>query len=128
MPLVRISLMQGRPVEFGRRVSEIVYQTMAEKLFIPNKDNFQIITQHDRNSLIYSIDYLGIQRTDGILFIQITLSEGRTVEHKKAFYKRLAERLRNELQMRMEDVVINLIEVKKENWSFGNGIAQYADL
>ena len=128
MPLVRINLMQGRPVEFSRRVSEIVYQTMAEKLFIPAKDNFQIITQHDRNSLIYSIDYLGIQRTDGIIFIQITLSEGRMVEHKKAFFKRLAERLHQELQIRTEDVLINLIEVKKENWSFGNGIAQYADL
>jgi len=128
MPLVRISLMQGRPVEFSRRVGEIVYQTMAEKLFIPAKDNFQVITQHDRNSLIYSIDYLGIRRTDGIIFIQITLSEGRTVEHKKAFFKRLVERLHQELQIRTEDVLINLIEVKKENWSFGNGIAQYANL
>ena len=126
MPLVRIHLMQGKPVQFSRRVSEIVYQTMEEKLFIPAKDNFQIITQHDKNSLIYSVDYLGIPRTDGILIIQITLSEGRTVDHKKAFYKRLAERLRSELQIRMEDVLINLIEVKRENWSFGNGIAQYA--
>ena len=126
MPLVRIHLMQGRPVEFSRRISEIIYQTMAEKLFIPPKDNFQIITEHNKDTLIYSTDYLGIQRTNGILIIQITLSEGRTVEHKKAFYKRLAERLRSELQIRMEDVLINLIEVKRENWSFGNGIAQYA--
>jgi hypothetical protein len=48
------------------------------------------------------------------------------VELKKAFYKQLAERLHEELDIRMEDVFINLIEVKKENWSFGNGIAQYA--
>lgn len=128
MPFVRIELMQGRPVQFSRRISELVYQTMEETLFIPPRDNFQIITQHDRNSLIYSIDYLGIQRTDGIIFIQITLSEGRTIEHKKAFFKRLAERLHQELQIRKEDVLINLIEVKKENWSFGNGVAQYADL
>ena len=59
--------------------------------------------------------------------IQITLSEGRTVELKKAFYKRLAERLHNELEIRMEDIFVNLVEVKKENWSFGNGIAQYVE-
>ena len=69
---------------------------------------------------------LEIQRTDGVIFIQITLNEGRTVELKKAFYKTVAERLNKELGIRMEDVFIGLIEVKKENWSFGNGIAQYA--
>jgi phenylpyruvate tautomerase PptA (4-oxalocrotonate tautomerase family) len=126
MPLVRIHLMQGKPVEFSRRIGEIVYQTMEEKLIIPQRDNFQIITQHDKNSLIYSIDYLGIQRTDGIVMIQITMSEGRTVEAKKAFYQRLVERLHNELGIRKEDVLINLVEVKREDWSFGNGIAQYA--
>ena len=93
---------------------------------IPPKDNFQIITEHDNNTLIYNFDYLGIQRTDGFIIVQIVLGEGRTVDQKKAFYKRLAERLHSELQIRTEDVFINLIEVKKENWSYGNGIAQYA--
>lgn len=128
MPLVRIHLMQGRPVQFSRRIGEIVYQTMADTIHIPAKDNFQIITEHNKDTLIYSLDYLGILRTNGIVIIQITLSEGRTVDLKKAFYKKLAERLNKELQIRMEDIFINLIEVKKENWSFGKGIAQYADL
>ena len=127
MPLVRISLMQGKPVEFRRRVGEIVYQTMVEVINVPLKDKFQVITEHDQNSLIYDPEYMNIQRTDGIVMIQITLNEGRTVELKKAFYKRLAERLHNELEIRMEDVFINLVEVKKENWSFGNGIAQYVE-
>jgi 4-oxalocrotonate tautomerase len=126
MPLVRISLMQGKPAEFRRRVGEIVYQTM-EVINVPLKDKFQVITGHDKNSLIYDPEYLNIQRTDGIVMIQITLNEGRTVELKKAFYKRLAERLHNELEIRIEDVFINLVEVKKENWSFGNGIAQYVE-
>jgi phenylpyruvate tautomerase PptA (4-oxalocrotonate tautomerase family) len=126
MPLVNIHIMQGTPVEFGRRIGEIVYQTMVEKLNVPQKDNFHIITEHTRNNLIYSIDYLNIRRTDGIVIIQITLSEGRDVNLKKAFYLRLVERLNLELQIRKEDIMINLVEVKRENWSFGNGIAQYA--
>jgi phenylpyruvate tautomerase PptA (4-oxalocrotonate tautomerase family) len=79
-----------------------------------------------KNTLIYDPSYLDIPRTDGIIFIQITLNEGRAVELKKSFYKTLAERLNKELNVRMEDVFVSLVEVKKENWSFGNGIAQYA--
>ena len=94
---------------------------------VPPKDNFQIITEHPSDSLVYDPEYLNIERTDGIVMIQITLNEGRTVELKKAFYRRLAERLHAELDIRMEDVFISLVEIKKENWLFGNGIAQYAE-
>jgi hypothetical protein len=38
----------------------------------------------------------------------------------------VAERLQRELGVRTEDVFVNLVEVKKENWSFGKGVAQYA--
>src|SRR5574342_544108 len=127
MPLVRIHLMKGKPAEFRRRVGEIVYETMMDTINVPPKDNFQIITEHDKDSLIYDPEYLDIQRTEGIIIIQITLNEGRTVELKKAFYKRLAERLHSVPGIRMEDVFISLVEVKKENWSFGNGIAKYAE-
>ena len=126
MPLVRISLMKGKPEGFGKKVGEVVYRTMVDRINVPAKDNFQVITEHDKSSLIYDPSYLDIQRTDGVIFIQITLNEGRTVELKKAFYKTLAERLNKGLGVRMEDLFISLVEVKKENWSFGNGIAQYA--
>ena len=125
MPFVQIHLMKGKPTEFRRLVGEIVYQTMVDTINVPADDNFQVITEHDKNDLIYDPGYLNIHRTDGIVIIQITLNEGRTLELKQAFYKRLAERLHKELSIRTEDVFINLIEVKKENWSFGNGIAQY---
>ncbi len=125
MPLVRISLMKG-PEGFGKKVGEAVYRTMMETINVPAKDNFQIITEHDKDGLIYDPSYLDIRRTDGIIFIQITLNEGRALELKKKLYKTLAERLNQELGVRTEDVFINLVEVKKENWSFGNGVAQYA--
>ncbi len=126
MPLVRISMMKGSPEGFGKKVGEIVFQAMVDTINVPLKDNFQVITEHDRNSLIYDPSYLDIPRTDGVIFIQITLNEGRTIEMKKAFFKAVAERLNKELGVRPEDVLINLVEVRKENWSFGNGVAQYA--
>jgi phenylpyruvate tautomerase PptA (4-oxalocrotonate tautomerase family) len=126
MPLVRISFMKGKPGEFGRKIGDIVYQSMVDTINVPKNDNFQIITEHDRDGFIYDTGYLDIPRTDGIIVIQVTLNEGRTLEAKKAFYKAVADRLHAELKVRREDILINLVEVKKENWSFGNGVAQYA--
>jgi 4-oxalocrotonate tautomerase len=125
MPLVRISLLRGKGEAFGRKVGELVYRAMLDTLNVPLKDKFQVITEHTRESLIYDPEYLDIDRTDGFIAIQITLNEGRSVETKKAFYKRVAEGLRSELDVRPQDIFINLVEVRKENWSFGNGIAQY---
>ena len=125
MPLARISLMKGRSAGFGEKVGTIVYEAMVETINVPRNDRFQVITEHDRTGLVYDPDYLGIKRSDGFVVIQITLTEGRGVGLKQALYKRIAERLAAELSVRPEDVFINLVEVKKENWSFGNGIAQY---
>jgi len=125
MPLARISFVKGRPAGFGERVGTIVYEAMVETINVPRNDRFQVITEHDRTGLVYDPDYLGIKRSDGFVVIQITLTEGRGVELKQALYKRIAERLAAELDVRPEDVFTNLVEVKKENWSFGNGIAQY---
>ncbi len=126
MPLVRISFSKGKPEGFGKKVAEVVYRSMVGTINVPPKDNFQFITEHDQDALVYDPEYLGITRTGGIVFVQITLNEGRSVELKKAFYKELAEGLHQELGVRLEDVFVNLVEVKKENWSFGNGVAQYA--
>ncbi|MNP44912.1 4-oxalocrotonate tautomerase [compost metagenome] len=93
---------------------------------MPENDNFQILAEHDEQHFIFDPQYLGIQRTDALVVIQITLSEGRTLEQKKLLYKTIVENLNTQLAVRLEDVFINLVEVKKENWSFGNGIAQYA--
>lgn len=125
MPLVRISYLNGRPEGFGKQVGGVVYRTLVDTINVPAKDNFQVITGHERDGLVYDPEYLGIPRTDGIVIIQITLSEGRSVDLKQTFYRTLADRLHRELGVRREDVFINLVEVKQENWSFGNGVAQY---
>jgi len=124
MPLVRISLLQG-PDGFGRKVGAVVYRTMVDTIGVPRDDNFQVITEHSRDTLVFDRSYLGIARSDGFISIQITLSEGRSVQKKRLLYRTLVERLQRELNVRPEDVMINLIEVKKENWSFGHGLASY---
>ncbi len=127
MPLVRIDLMEGKPVEYCRGIGDVVYQAMIEVLKVPKDDRFQVIAEHPQHALIADENYLGIKRTQDCVFIQITLNTGRSVEQKKSFYHAVAKELHFRLGLRDEDIFINLVEVPKENWSFGNGEAQYAD-
>ena len=126
MPLVRIDYRKGIHNDLGNKIGAVVYRSMVETINVPEKDNFQIISEHEANGLVFDPDYLGIHRSNGIIIIQVTLNEGRTIEMKKAFYKMVSERLHQELGLSKEDIFINLVEVKKENWSFGDGVAQYA--
>jgi phenylpyruvate tautomerase PptA (4-oxalocrotonate tautomerase family) len=126
MPLVRIDLMRGKSAEFRKTLGEIVYNAMAEAFNVPRDDKFQVITEHGLDELNFSADYLGYHHSNDIILIQVTLNSGRSVELKKAFYKRVADDLHAQLKSRPDDVIINLVEVAKENWSFGGGIAQYA--
>ena len=125
MPLVRIDLLDGKTPEYRIQVGQIVYQAMLDILGVPKDDRFQIITEHPHAGLQFDREYLGIHRSDDCIFVQITLSVGRTVEAKQRFYKAIADGLHETLKLRREDIFINLVEVSKENWSFGNGIAQY---
>lgn len=127
MPLVRIDLLEGKTAEFKLQLGELVYQSMLETIGIPEEDKFVVVNDLKAEELIFSTNYLGVDRTDGIVIIQITMNEGRTTEVKKALYKTVADKLNSQLDIRKEDVFINLVEVNKENWSFGNGIAQYAE-
>lgn len=126
MPLVRISLIQGQTKSYLQKLGDAVHRAMVETISVPPQDRFQIITEHAKSHFIYDPSYLNIKRTDDLIMIQITLNQGRTVDLKKALYKRIAELLHQELRVRKEDVLVNLVEVAKENWSFGNGEAQYA--
>jgi 4-oxalocrotonate tautomerase len=126
MPLVRIDLAKGKSPEYGQQVGQIVYHALTDVMNAPKDDLFQIITEHPQAGLQFDRDFLGIHRSDDCIFVQITLNSGRTVEMKRRFYKAVADGLHESLKLRREDVFINLVEVPKENWSFGNGEAQYA--
>ncbi|WP_445177942.1 tautomerase family protein [Pseudomonas sp. McL0111] len=126
MPLVRVELKKRPDPTFAKRVGEQIYAAMRSAISVPEHDNFQILAEHDGEHFIFDPEYLGIQRSDQLVIIQITLNEGRTQEQKKTLYQTIAQNLNTHLAIRLEDVFINLVEVKKENWSFGNGIAQYA--
>ena len=125
MPLVRIDLAKGKSAEHRRKLGDIVYHAMRETIGVPPDDKFQIITEHAPDEMNVPKSYLGIVYSPDIILIQMTISLGRTVEMKQTLYKRIADDLHAQLKIRREDVFINVVEVVKENWSFGNGVAQY---
>ena len=126
MPLVRFDVPRGKSPEYRRALNEVVYEAMIKTINVPANDRFQIFTEHAPEELVVDRTFLGIERTAECVLIQIFLNEGRTTEMKKAFYRAIADGLNERLGLRKQDVFINLVEVKKENWSFGNGEAQYA--
>ena len=125
MPLVRISLRRGKRPAYRRQIGDAVHRALVDTIDVPRRDRFQLITEHEAEDFVYDAEYLGLSRTDNLVILQITLSAGRTLEKKRALYRRIADNLAA-LGVRREDVWINLVEVAKENWSFGNGVASYA--
>ncbi|HEU4352422.1 MAG TPA: tautomerase family protein [Burkholderiales bacterium] len=126
MPLVRISLAKGKPPAYRRQVGDAVHRALVEAIGVPPLDRFQILTEHEPGDIVYDSTYLGIARTSDLVIIQITLSAGRTLDQKRALYRKIATNLGDAAGLRPEDAWINLVEVAKENWSFGNGAASYA--
>ncbi|HKA77407.1 MAG TPA: tautomerase family protein [Pseudolabrys sp.] len=125
MPLVRIDLRKGKSAAQKKAIGDGIYRALRETFTVPEEDRFMVVTEHDDDGFFYSKSYLDIERTDDLVIIQITVTNSRNVEQKKALFGRIVELLAQQPGLRSQDVFINLLEVGKENWSFGNGIAQY---
>jgi 4-oxalocrotonate tautomerase len=125
MPLVRITLARGRSADDRRAIADGVHQALVETAAVPADDRFQSVHEVAASDLHWSATYLGLERTAEIVFIQIFLNVGRTVEVKRALYAAVAEKLAAAPGLRKEDVLVNLVEVPRENWSFGGGVMSY---
>jgi len=126
MPLIRISLRAGKPANYRQAIAENIYGSLRETFNVPENDFFATVDELQPRDFIYDRKYFNIERSDDLVLIQLTVSNTRTVEQKKALYRRIVERLGKSPGVRPQDIFLNLLEVAKENWSFGNGEAQYA--
>ena len=127
MPLVRVSLRRGRTAADRKAILDGIYLALRETFNVPEEDRFMVISEHEAENFSYSPSYLGIARSDDLVMIQITANNTRTTAQKQALFARIVERLSNDPGLQPQDVLVNLVEVLPENWSFGNGIAQYAE-
>jgi 4-oxalocrotonate tautomerase len=125
MPLVKIHLRKGKSPEYIRAVADAVHDALVSHANVPADDRFQLIQEYAPDDIIAHPSYAGVVRTEDLIVIEITLNAGRTLEIKKALYAGIARRLELDPGVRPDDVLVNLIEVAKENWSFGRGLATY---
>lgn len=126
MPLVRISLKRGKSVEYRKAITDGVHLAMHKTFNVPQDNRFMIVSEHDGDDFVYDKNYLDVARSDDLVFIQLTVNNTRTLEQKKSLFATMVDNLAANPGLRKEDVFINLIEVLPENWSLGNGVAQYA--
>ncbi len=126
MPLVRISLPQNTQPSDIAAVSAAVHQALVATFNVPEPDRFQAIHRHSQQELVCSTEFLGIRHSPQVVFVQISCSPGRSLDMKKALYAKMAQDIAITSSFKAEDVIINLLETSRENWSFGLGIAQYA--
>lgn len=125
MPLARVSLRRGKPAAYRKAILDGLYEALRETFNVPEGDRFMILTEHDQDDFVYDPNYLGIQRSDDLVYLQVTVSNTRPTAQKQKLYKRIVEKLTANPGLRPEDIFINLVEVLPENWSFGHGEAQY---
>ncbi|MGO4714843.1 tautomerase family protein [Bradyrhizobium sp. 2TAF24] len=126
MPLTQISLRSGKPAAYRQAICDGLYRAMRETFNVPENDQFMTITEFDAANFRFNASYLNVARSDDLVIIQITANDTRTIDQKKALFRRIVELLGDNPGIRPDDVFINIVEVKKENWSFGFGLAQYA--
>ena len=125
MPLIRISLRRGRPAAQIAALVDGVYRALRATFEVPENDLFAVVHQHEEGEIVADPHFFGFQRSDQMAIIQITVANTRGVTQKKALYAAIAANLQQDPGLRPDDIFINLLEVKRENWSFGGGIAQY---
>jgi 4-oxalocrotonate tautomerase len=126
MPLTHIHLRSGKPESYRQAIFDSLYRALREALGVPEDNAFMTITEHEGANFRYGPRYLGIARTDDLVYFQITVFDTRTREQKLALYRRLTELLAESPGIRPEDVFVNVLDAAKENWSLGNGVAQFA--
>ena len=126
MPLTHISLRAGKPDAYRQAIFDSLYRAMHETFNVPEDNQFMTIKEHDAANFRYGASFLGIARSDDLVFIQITVFNTRTADQKKALFRRIAALLGESPGIRPEDVFVTVLEAAKENWSVGHGLAQFA--
>jgi phenylpyruvate tautomerase PptA (4-oxalocrotonate tautomerase family) len=121
MPFARIDLIEGKPSEYRAALAEVVYQGIVGVLKAPDGDRFVVINEHKPENLVYDPTFLGMKRSPDFILIQVTSTVGNDTESKLAFFRFIADELSSKLGIRQDDIMINMVFVTREDWSFGNG-------
>lgn len=123
MPLIQISLIKGKPKKYVKAVADGIHNALCSAWGIPEDDRFQLITEYEKRNFIINKKIWNVNRSDDVIVIYIT-SIMRPPEMKNKLYHELVKVLGKKPGVRKEDIFVTMVQNDRENWSFGNGIAQ----
>ena len=125
MPITRVAIRKGKPASYKQAILDSIYAAQLEAVHITEGDRFMALTEHEASEFAYGATFLGINRTDDLVQIQVFWAPGKTVDLKKAMYRKIVEYLGKNPGVRPDDILISIFESPAENWSFGNGETQF---
>jgi phenylpyruvate tautomerase PptA (4-oxalocrotonate tautomerase family) len=125
MPLIKFDLIEGRSEAELKALLDAAHRAMLAAFGVPERDRYQIVTQHPRSHMIIEDTGLGIERTAQLVVVQVTTRKRRTKKQKEAFYRLLCEELERAIGIPPSDVMVTMVENGDEDWSFGLGRAQF---
>ncbi|WP_072242533.1 tautomerase family protein [Pannonibacter indicus] len=124
MPVTQIFSLPGRSAEEKQLIMECIHEALMTRFDIPHDDQYMIFNEKAREDFFFG-SFPEMERSDAFLLIQITVSNTRSVEMKKNLYKAICDKLGRKAGVLHDDVMVSLVEVTRDCWSFGRGIAQY---
>lgn len=125
MPLVRIDLRRGKPPAYRAALRDGVHRALCDTFEVPPDDRFALVTEHEPDDFAFDRGYLGVERSDDLVIVQLTVSGTRGITQKKALFAAIAGNLAAAPGLRPQDVLVILGENRREDWSFGDGVASY---
>jgi phenylpyruvate tautomerase PptA (4-oxalocrotonate tautomerase family) len=124
MPLIRIDMMEGRSDDEIKALLDATHRVLVAAFNIPERDRYEIVHEHPRSHFVVQDTGLGIPRTRDCIVFHIT-TRPRKREDKEKFYKLLCRELETKCGILPSDVVVSMVTNTDEDWSFGNGRAQF---
>jgi phenylpyruvate tautomerase PptA (4-oxalocrotonate tautomerase family) len=125
MPVTRVAIRKGKSAAYKQAILDGIYAAQLEAVHISEGDRFMALSEHEASEFAYGANFLGIGRTDELVQIQVFWAPGKGADTKKAMYRKIVENLGRSPGVRAEDIMISVFEAPAENWSFGNGEAQF---
>ena len=120
MAIVRVDFAQSQPAGFAQRVAQVIDATMQRVLSIPSSENYIVCQPFSNGATFHAPAHCSADRLEKIVFIQITLNQGRSPELKNTFFQQLKLALVDTQLLTVDNIFINLVEVARENWSFNS--------
>jgi phenylpyruvate tautomerase PptA (4-oxalocrotonate tautomerase family) len=116
MPLVNISMRQGRTTSEKKALLDAVHAALVEAFQIP---------EWDRNHRIFEFSVENFEfpegRSERYTLIEITAFPGRSLDTKRKLYQRIVKKLQA-IGIQPPDVTIVLSEPPLENWGIRGGV------